>query len=149
MSRLCKCDDLQETGDTAATGYIGLEYVDSAVRKKVTAIVERKDIFTRRDLQPCRSLTPNSVQTCWIVGGDRLLEPANVQVLCQRRKAQCLLYSERAIGIDKQLTISDGPRATSTRFGSCSGSLPIFILTNRQPSIVAQRPTCSHNSSFE
>src|SRR5215467_15276391 len=74
MSRLCKCDDLQETGDTAATGYIGLEYVDSAVRKKVTAIVERKDIFTRRDLQPCRSLAPNSVQTCWIVGGDRLLE---------------------------------------------------------------------------
>ena len=108
MSRLRKCGDLQETGDTAATGYIRLEYVDGAVRKKVTGIVERKDIFTRRDLQPCRCLAPNSVQTCWIVRGDRLLEPANVQVLCQRREAQCLLYSERAIGIDKQLTISDG-----------------------------------------
>ncbi len=50
-------------------------------------------------------------------------------------KSQRLLHRERAIGIDEQFMVADGrPWPSMTRSGSRSGSLPIFILTKRQPS---------------
>jgi hypothetical protein len=40
-------------------------------------------------------------------------------------------------------------RAALTRTGSCAGSLPIFILTQRQPSASTQRESCSLSRSRE
>ena len=86
----------QEAGDAAAAGDVGLQHVDRAGLEQAPGVVEGVDVFAGGDVHGGRRAVAHSAQTGQIVGGHRLLEPADIVFRRAFGEAQRLLAAEKA-----------------------------------------------------
>ena len=129
---------------------VGLQHIDRAGFQHAAGIVERVDVFAGGDIHRRRRPLAREPQARQIVRRDRLLEPADIGLAASLANRSACLNREGPVGVDEQLTFADRrPWRPSTRCGSRAGSLPIFILTKRQPSRSTQPESWSRSSSSE
>ena len=102
VKRLAQRRDLQEGGDAAAAGHIGLLHVDGLCLQHVADIVDGVGIFAGRDFHAGRSPLAARAQASQIVGRDRFLEPADLLFGKPLRELESLLQAVGAIGVDEQ-----------------------------------------------
>jgi hypothetical protein len=101
--------DPQPLGDAAAPGHVGLQAVHGTRRTHPAEVVQIPAVFAGRDVGG--HAVPDLAQAVEIVGGDRFLEPAHVQVGGRVHDPDGLLAAVPAVRVDEQLDViaDDGP----------------------------------------
>ncbi len=136
----------EEAGDAARQREASACCTSTARRGEHAAeIVDVVAVFAGGDIHAGGRGCAHLRQPIEIVGGDRLLEPADVG----RRRRRCSAMLQRlldgigAVGVDEQARRRRSPLWRRGRAaGHRSGWVPIFIFTQRQPSRSTQPASC-------
>ena len=80
MVGLAQRADLQEAGDAAAAGDVGLQHVDGVGLQHAPRVVGRIDVFAGGDIHAVRRAFAHEPQARQVVRGHRLLEPADIGI---------------------------------------------------------------------
>src|SRR5579875_252884 len=96
----------QEAGDPLAAGHIRLQAADRPRREHPLEVVKLVAVLASGDVHPRGRTIPQPSQPLKIIGGDRLLKPADVVLLRKAlRKPERLRTLERTVGIDVELHV--------------------------------------------
>ena len=113
---------------------VGLQHIDGARLEHAARVVERVAVFARGDVHRggARSRISATRQGRRTRPAPRTSGPPGSREVS--REMERLLDRKRAVGVHEKRAIADRRFGAATRSGSRSGSLPIFIFTQRQPS---------------
>ena len=149
VMRLAQSADLQKAGDAAAAGRVGLQHVDGA-RLQHAARRSRACSRIRRRRSPLRPGARSRIsaqarrRSSDETGSSNQRISASAQA---SREIERLLRPRRRRWRRRKARARRSPIWPAlTRSGSRSGSLPIFILTKRQPSRSTQPESWSRSS---
>ena len=108
VMRLAEGADLEKARDAAAAGDVGLQHVHRFGLEQDPRIVEIVGIFAGGDGHAGRRAVAHQAETGRIVGGDRLLEPADIGLATRFDEAQRRLHRKSAVAVDEKLVVADG-----------------------------------------
>jgi hypothetical protein len=113
-----------QAGDTAAARGVALEHVDGLRLEHPAEPVRVRDALARGDGHAGRGTLTNLPQTLEVVGGDALLEPADVLLREALRHPQRVGGRPRAVAVDHQFRVRADRVGAASSPGSSGSSRP-------------------------
>ena len=105
-ARVAQRVDSQQLGDPGAAGDVGLEHVDGAGVEHALEVRQVVAVLAGGDRHPGGRTVAEHPQPLEVVGGHRLLEPADGGVAAEALgELERLLARVRAVGVDEQLRL--------------------------------------------